>query len=48
MRGTQLFVPLGVVLLACQSTTSDGSALPDLAQPATEPVAVFAAIGGVT
>ena len=53
MKGAQLSVPLGFVLLACQSAPSDRSAQPDLAQPdlaqpSAEPVAIFAEIGGVT
>ncbi len=48
MKVAWLSVPIWVVMLGCESTTTDQSTIPELAPALDEPVAISVAIGGVT
>ncbi len=48
MKVAWLSVPIWVVMLGCQSTTTDQGTMPELAPASEEPVAISVASGGVT
>ncbi len=48
MKTTRLSVPIFLVVLGCESTTTDQGTIPELTPALDEPVAISVAIGGVT
>ncbi len=48
MKVARLSVPILLVMLGCESTTTDQGTIPELAPALDEPVAISVAIGGVT
>ncbi len=48
MKVSRLFIPAWLVMLGCESTTTDQSTIPELAPALDEPVSISVAIGGVT
>ncbi len=48
MKVARLSVPIFLVVLGCESTTTDQGTMPELTPALDEPVAISVAIGGVT